>query len=168
MTKFWSKQEESDLISEFGTLSIDDISKKHNRSVRAIELRLQDIATKMYDNDNSEESLLDILNKTGVNKELILKRKKTKEREQELKTTKSENKKKMIDKLSEIYDGSSDSGNSIKSTLINCNVSKNNTESDKSVYLEVKQLRLETKELRLEIKELKLELTEIISLLKKN
>lgn len=54
----WTKEEENDLLVEFKSLPIDEIATKHNRTKRAIEIRLQDIAVKMDNNGVSRETIL--------------------------------------------------------------------------------------------------------------
>lgn len=77
----WTKEEENDLLVEFKSLPIDEIATKHNRTKRAIEIRLQDIAVKMDNNGVSRET---ILSETGVSSEALEKRKKEKEKEMSL------------------------------------------------------------------------------------
>lgn len=78
MFKTWSKQEEVDLLNEFKNMSIDDIATKHNRSSRAIELRLQDIAIKMEQDGNSYDTIFEA---TNVSRETIESRKIEKDKE---------------------------------------------------------------------------------------
>ena len=142
MFKTWSTKEEEDLLIEYGQkLPIDEIATKHNRSKKAIEVRLQDIAVKMHiDNKTDDEIML----ATGVNKETMTKRKEAKEKEREKKE--KEREQQLLNKVSEIYSSSS------------------STEpvSDSPIT----ELRLEVKELRLEIKEMKLMFRELMSELK--
>lgn len=77
MFKAWTKEEESNLLIEFKELSIDEIATKHDRTKRAIEIRLQDIAVKMEQDGVSHEL---IFTATGVSKETILVRIKEKEK----------------------------------------------------------------------------------------
>ncbi len=89
MFKAWSKEEENNLLIEFKELSIDDIAIKHNRTKRAIELRLQDIAVIMEKDGISDDI---ILQTTGVSKKNLLIRKKSKEKKTDKSDTLSENK----------------------------------------------------------------------------
>lgn len=147
MFKAWTTKEEDDLLVEYKQLSLDEIAEKHNRSKKAIEIRLQDIAVKMY-NDNKPDD--EILSSTGVNKELLMKRKESKEREREKKNKEKEQK--VLDKIAEIY---SEEITDTRSTSSNIEPPTN------ELRLEVKELRLEIKELRLLFKELQSTLVEL-------
>ncbi len=83
MFKAWTPKEEEELLQEYKEISLDEIAEKHNRSKRAIETRLQDIAVKLYNENTSEE---DILSLTGINKDILLKRKEYKDKEKIKKT----------------------------------------------------------------------------------
>lgn len=78
MFKAWTKEEENNLLTEYKELSIDEIATKHDRTKRAIEIRLQDIAVKMEQDGITDDI---ILQTTGVSKETILNRKKSKDKE---------------------------------------------------------------------------------------
>lgn len=80
MFKAWTKEEENNLLTEYKELSIDEIATKHDRTKRAIEIRLQDIAVKMEQDGVSDDI---ILQTTGVSKETILARKKSKDKDKE-------------------------------------------------------------------------------------
>jgi len=82
--KLWTEIEENELLQEFKEISIDDIATKHNRSKKAIEIRLQDLAIKMEANGIPYET---ILLSTGISKELIENRKKSKEKNNEVSNT---------------------------------------------------------------------------------
>lgn len=148
MFKTWTPKEEEDLLVEYRQqMPMEEIATKHNRSKKAIEVRLQDIAVKMHlDNKPDDE----ILTSTGVNKETLLKRKESKEKEREKKG--KEREQQMLNKVAEIYNFDT------KST------SSNETIVDQPVNdlrLEVKELRLEIKEMRLMFKELQSLITEL-------
>ena len=56
--KKWSSTEEIDLLDEFKQgLDIQAISRKHDRSMNAIKLRLLELATRMHNRGSSEESI---------------------------------------------------------------------------------------------------------------
>lgn len=135
MFKIWTPKEEEELLNEYKQITIDEISVKHTRSKKAIEVRLQDIAVRMHlDNKTDEE----ILSSTGVNKETLLKRKESKDKEREKKCKEKEQQ--MLSKVADIYSESSNSDNQ----------DTNITE----LRLEIKELRLEVKEMKLVFKEL--------------
>lgn len=137
--KVWTSKEEEELLSEYKELSLDDIAVKHNRSKRAIEIRLQDLAVRMLNDNKTEE---EILESTGVNKDLLLKRKEAKEKEKERKEQ----------KMSNISDNDNKSSSS----------NENSQDTINELRLEVKELRLEIKEMRLLFKELQCNLQEFI------
>lgn len=144
MFKTWTTKEEEDLLIEYKQqIPMEEIATKHNRSKKAIEVRLQDLAVKMHiDNKTDDE----ILSATGVNKETMTKRKEAKEKEREKKEKDREQQ--LLNKVSEIYSSSTSSAESTSESPIN-------------------DLRLEVKELRLEIKEMRLMFKELMSKLEK-
>lgn len=71
--KKWTEMEEQQLMNEFEQgLDIAEMAKKHNRSIRAIQIRLSDIAVKL---NKAGVSLPAIFKSTGQTENDIIKRK---------------------------------------------------------------------------------------------
>ena len=60
--KKWTQTEELNLLQEYKTMPIDDIARKHDRSINAIHMRLKNIAVKMSDIGVNYNT---IMNETG-------------------------------------------------------------------------------------------------------